>query len=225
MDIFGASMQDSFRHKGLRNQLIQELKSKEIASAEVLKAMVEVPRHLFCFDSTFLHLAYEDRAFPIGSGQTISQPSTVAFQSTLLKANRRDKILEIGTGSGYQCAVLSAMGLQVFSIERQKLLHDRATILLEKLGYQARCFYGDGFAGKAAFAPFQRILVTCGAPVVPELLKMQLAVGGRMVVPVGEVNKVQTMLSIDRLGADEFVVEEHGLFQFVPMLERTDTAQ
>lgn len=224
MDTFDLSMQDSFRHQGLRKKLMAELREKGITNEEVLSAMAEIPRHLFFFDTAFLNFAYADQAFPIGSGQTISQPYTVAFQTSLLNARRREKVLEIGTGSGYQTAVLAKLGLKVFTIERQKALHDKSVLLLEQLGFKARCFYGDGYKGKEAFAPFDKILVTCGAPFVPEALKMQLSIGGRLVVPVGEVNGVQQMLSVDRLSETEFKTTEHGAFQFVPMLENTDTA-
>jgi protein-L-isoaspartate(D-aspartate) O-methyltransferase len=224
MDNFGRSMEDGFRHQGLRKLLIQELRQKGIKHEEVLKVMGEIPRHLFFFDTAFLQFAYNDSAFPIGSGQTISQPYTVAFQTELLNPKRREKVLEIGTGSGYQTAVLVKLGLKVYSIERQKVLHQKASLILEKFNLHARLFYGDGYIGKEAFAPFDKILITCGAPSVPQELKKQLKVGGRMVVPVGEVNGVQTMLSIDKLSETEFKTTEHGAFQFVPMLDRTDTA-
>lgn len=218
-------MQDTFRHQGLRKKLIEELRIKGITNEEVLSAMSEIPRHLFFFDTAFLNFAYADQAFPIGSGQTISQPYTVAFQTSLLNPKRREKVLEIGTGSGYQTAVLVQLGMKVFTIERQKALHDKACLLLQQLGYHARCFYGDGYKGKEAFAPFDKILVTCGAPFIPEQLKQQLSIGGRMVVPVGEVNAVQKMLAVDRLSETEFKITEHGTFQFVPMLQNTDTIQ
>lgn len=185
----------------------------------------EIPRHLFFFDTAFLNFAYADQAFPIGSGQTISQPYTVAFQTSLLEPRKREKVLEIGTGSGYQAAVLASLGVKLFSIERQKALHDKASLLLEQMNYKVRCFYGDGYKGKEAYAPFDKILITCGAPSVPEALKAQLKIGGRMVVPVGAVNGVQQMLTIDRKSETDFDVQEHGAFQFVPMLESTDTAQ
>jgi len=215
--------EDTYRHKGLRKQLVDSLKQKGITDERVLNAINNIPRHYF-LDSAFDKVAYEDRAFPIGEGQTISQPYTVAFQTALLRPRRREKILEIGTGSGYQTAVLVKLGMKVFTIERQKLLHDKSVLLLEKLGYKARCFYGDGYKGKEAFAPFDKILITCGAPAVPEGLKLQLNIGGRMVVPVGEVNGVQQMLAIDRVSEKEFETTTHGDFQFVPMLENTDTA-
>lgn len=218
-------MEDTFRHQGLRKKLIDELRVKGINNEDVLRAMGEIPRHLFFFDTAFLNFAYADKAFPIGSGQTISQPYTVAFQTSLLQPVKREKVLEIGTGSGYQTAVLARLGVKVFSIERQKALHDTASLLLEKLNFKARCFYGDGYKGKEAYAPFDKILITCGAPSVPDALKRQLKIGGRMVIPVGEVNGVQQMLTIDRTSEKDYEVQEHGAFQFVPMLQSTDTAR
>ncbi|NQV52971.1 MAG: protein-L-isoaspartate(D-aspartate) O-methyltransferase [Flavobacteriales bacterium] len=217
-------MQDTLKHKGMRKKLIEVLRVKGIDNQMVLDVINEIPRHLFFFDTAFLHLAYEDKAFPIGSGQTISQPFTVAFQTSLLNPKKREKVLEIGTGSGYQTAVLSKLGMKVFTIERQHALHLKSRDLLEEMRIPARCFYGDGYAGKTAFAPFDKILVTCGAPKIPDALKEQLKVGGRMVIPVGEVNGVQHMLTIDKVSETEYVTEEHGDFQFVPMLERTDNA-
>ncbi|GAB4381733.1 MAG: protein-L-isoaspartate(D-aspartate) O-methyltransferase [Salibacteraceae bacterium] len=218
-------MNDGFREQGLRKILISELREKGIENEDVLEAMMRVPRHLFCFDSVFLHLAYADQAFPIGAGQTISQPYTVAFQTSLLKPKKRLKVLEIGTGSGYQCAVLCEMGMKVYSIERQKSLFDRTSALLERLNYKARCFYGDGYKGKPAFAPYDRILITCGAPRVPQALLDQLKVGGRMVVPVDVEKGVQKMLAIDKVADDQYETSEHGRFQFVPMLEATENRE
>ena len=217
-------MADTFRHQGMRKRLIAVLREKGIKDERVLDVMGEIPRHEFFFDSAFLQFAYNDQAFPIGSGQTISQPYTVAFQTELLRPKKREKVLEIGTGSGYQTAVLIKLGMKVFTIERQKALYDKSALKLQELGLSARCFYGDGYAGREAFAPFDKILVTCGAPHIPERLKQQLKLGGRLVVPVGEVNGVQTMLTVDRLTETEFEVQEHGAFQFVPMLNNTDTA-
>ncbi|MEQ9187088.1 MAG: protein-L-isoaspartate(D-aspartate) O-methyltransferase [Cryomorphaceae bacterium] len=209
----------------MRKKLVEVLRGKGIDNEVVLGVINDIPRHLFFFDTAFLHLAYEDKAFPIGSGQTISQPYTVAFQSSLLNPKKREKVLEIGTGSGYQTAVLAKLGMKVFTIERQHALHLKSRDLLEEMRIQARCFYGDGYAGKLAFAPFDKILVTCGAPTIPEALKAQLKVGGRMVIPVGEMNGVQNMLTIDKISETEYRTEEHGDFQFVPMLERTDKAE
>lgn len=225
MDIFGANMEDTFRHQGMRKLLVEELRHKGIKDEEVLGVIGEIPRHLFCFESAFLEHAYEDKAFPIGAGQTISQPYTVAFQTELLQIKKREKVLEIGTGSSYQTAVLVKLGAKVFTIERQRLLHDRAVRMLDKLNLKARCFYGDGYVGRTAFAPFDKILVTCGAPFIPEDLKKQLKVGGRMVVPVGDFNGVQKMTVLDKISEDQFEISEHGDFQFVPMLDKTDTAQ
>ncbi len=217
-------MEDSFRHQGLRKLLVEELRRKNIKDDNVLYAIGEIPRHLFCFDTIFLKHAYEDKAFPIGSGQTISQPYTVAKQTELLMPKKREKVLEIGTGSGYQTAVLCELGLKVFTIERQRVLYEKFSHLLDQFGYKARCFYGDGYAGRPSFAPFDKILITCGAPRIPEELKKQLKVGGRMVIPVGEINGVQTMLTLDKKSETEFEIAEHGSFQFVPMLDNTDTA-
>ena len=218
-------MHDTFRHQGLRKKLIDELRSKGISNEEVLQAMSEVPRHLFFFDTAFLNFAYADQAFPIGSGQTISQPYTVAFQTALLNPKRREKVLEIGTGSGYQTAVLARLGLKVFTIERQHELHLKASALLDELRIKARCFYGDGYKGKPAYAPYDKILITCGAPFIPEELKAQLKVGGRMVIPVGESQGVQKMLTVDKRSDEDFEVREHGDFQFVPMLENTERSK
>jgi len=217
-------MEDTFKHQGLRKKLIDELRQKGIENEDVLQAMNAIPRHWFCFESAFLPYAYQDKAFQIGYGQTISQPYTVAFQSSLLNAKKRDKVLEIGTGSGYQTAVLAKMGLKVFSIERQQGLFEKSHKLLDAMNIKARCYYGDGYKGKPAFAPFDRILVTCGAPFVPEDLLKQLKVGGRMVIPVGEFNGVQRMMTYDKKSETEIVSEDHGDFQFVPMLERTNKA-
>ena len=225
MDIFGAYMEDSFRHQGMRKLLIEELRQKGIRDEDVLRVMGELPRHQFFFESAFLKFAYEDKAFPIGAGQTISQPYTVAFQTELLQIKKREKVLEIGTGSSYQTAVLVKLGAKVFTIERQRLLHEKAVKMLDKFNLKARCFYGDGYAGRSAFAPFDKILVTCGAPFIPEDLKVQLKVGGRMVVPVGDLNGVQKMTVLDKISETQFEVSEHGDFHFVPMLDKTDTAQ
>ncbi len=206
---------DNYRHKGLRKKLLQVLEQKGISDHRVLEAMDRIPRHLF-LDNAFLELAYEDKAFPIGEGQTISQPYTVAFQTQLLELEKGMKVLEIGTGSGYQTAVLCEMGCKVYSIERQKKLYDSTRVLLDKFRYRCKLYYGDGYAGKKAFAPFDRIIVTCGAPEVPLQLLNQLSIGGILVIPVG--NEVQNMLKLRRTeaGIEE---ESHGDFRFVPMLE------
>lgn len=207
---------DSYRHKGLRRKLIETLRQRGIRDERVLEAMDRVPRHFF-LSSAFLEFAYENRAFSIGAGQTISHPSTVARQTELLQLERGDKVLEIGTGSGYQTCVLLEMGAKVWSIERQKELFDATTPLLALLNYRPNLYYGDGYKGKAAFAPFDKILVTCGAPYIPDELLKQLKLGGKLVIPVGE-GDTQTMLEITKVGDNEFTKVEHGSFSFVPML-------
>ena len=208
---------DDYRHQGMRKQLVEELKRKRIGDLAVLAAINSVPRHLFIDDSAFLRLAYADQAFPIACGQTISQPYTVAFQSQLLEVRKGDKVLEIGTGSGYQTAVLCALGAKVFSIERHRSLHLATKQRLERLGYRATLAFGDGYKGSPAHAPFDRIIVTCGAPDVPEFLPAQLKVGGILVVPVGSDGK-QTMLKLVRTDSRTIEHQEHGAFSFVPML-------
>lgn len=209
--------EDTYRHQGMRKALVSLLREKNIASEEVLQAIGNVPRHMF-FDSVFHHnFAYEDVAFPIGAGQTISQPSTVAFQSTLLEISKGDKILEIGTGSGYQTAVLLELGAKVYSIERQRELFATTKTVLQRLGYRANLYFGDGFEGKPAFAPFNKIIVTCGAPFIPPKLVEQLAPEGRMVIPVGEGKKqIMKLITKDREGV--ISEEAFGDFSFVPML-------
>ena len=206
------------KYIGLRAKLVEELKSKGIKDKRVLDAINLIPRHLF-FDPVFRDkFAYEDAAFPIGEGQTISQPYTVAFQSELLLVKKGSKVLEIGTGSGYQTAVLCQLGVKVHSIERQKNLFNNAKLFLNQNGFRAHLYFGDGFKGKPAFAPFDGIIVTCGAPYVPDELKYQLSVGGRMVIPVGKQD-VQQMKVIIRLGEDVFEEKTYGDFKFVPMLK------
>lgn len=207
---------DSYRHKGLRRKLVEELRKKGIRDEAVLTAIDKVPRHFF-LSSAFLEYAYENRAFSIGAGQTISHPSTVARQTELLELKAGDKVLEIGTGSGYQTCVLCELGAKVWSIERQRELHDTAGPLIKSLGYRPQLYYGDGYKGKAAFAPFDKILVTCGAPYIPDALLEQLAIGGKLIIPVGE-GEHQTMLEIVRQGEMEYLKNEHGRFSFVPML-------
>lgn len=209
-------MKDLPRHKGKRKQLAELLASKGIKSKEVLEAINKVPRHLF-LDSSFEEHAYQDKAFPIGADQTISQPYTVAFQSELLKTKKGHKVLEIGTGSGYQASVLVELGCKVFSIERQKELFDKTSILLKNLNYKPYLSYGDGYKGLPTYAPFDRIIVTAGAPFIPEALKQQLKVGGIMVIPQGE-GDTQTMLEIIKHADDDFEIIEHGDFRFVPLL-------
>ena len=208
---------DTYRHKGLRKKLVELLKEKGITDEQVLEAINSIPRHLF-LDNAFVNFAYQDKAFPIGAGQTISQPFTVAFQTQLLELERGDKVLEIGTGSAYQTCVLLEMKAKVFSIERQKLLFQRAKVLLPKMGYSAKLFFGDGYKGQPAFAPFDKIIITAGAPFIPEDLKKQLKVGGIMVIPVGE-GESQVMQRLRKIGESEFEYEEFGDFKFVPLLQ------
>ena len=177
-------MEDSFRHQGLRKQLIENLAGKGIHNTKVLAAMNKIPRHLF-MDNAFVNFAYQDKAFPIGAGQTISQPYTVAFQTQLLDLKPYEKVLEVGTGSGYQAAVLTLMCADVYTIERQRELFKKTKDFLPELGYKCSFVYGDGYKGLPKFAPFDRIIVTCGAPFIPDDLVKQLKVGGKMVVPIG----------------------------------------
>lgn len=210
-------MKDTFKHKGLRQQLVNVIKAKGIADENVLRAIGNIPRHLF-MDSSFLDHAYQDKAFPIAADQTISQPYTVAFQSELLQVKRGDKVLEIGTGSGYQCAVLCELGAKVYSIERQQELFKKTSKFLSKIGYRPKkLVFGDGYKGLPEEAPFDSIIVTAGAPFVPKPLLSQLKQGGRLVIPVG--NDVQTMTLFIRKGPKEFEQHEFGDFRFVPMLE------
>lgn len=210
---------DTYRHKGLRKKLAEIVAKKGIDNTQVLKAIELIPRHLFIPDNALHKYAYEDKPFPIGSGQTISQPYTVAFQTQLLELKPREKVLEIGTGSGYQTAVLLEMGVKVFSIERQKALYDRTSILLPELGYStAKLFYGDGYKGLPSFAPFDKIIVTAGAPYIPDDLLKQLKVGGIMLIPVGEGDD-QMMKKIVKIGANNFETEDLGMFRFVPLLK------
>lgn len=213
---------DTFKHQGLRRQLIDELRQKRIDNEDVLKAMMSVPRHFF-FDSAFLSFAYTDKAFPIGSGQTISQPYTVAFQTDMLDLKPGMKVLEIGTGSGYQAAVLSKLGVKVFSIERQKQLYRTAQIILRDINPSIKVFYGDGYKGLPGYAPFDRILVTCGAPEIPQSLLPQLKDGGLMIVPVGEGDD-QTMTRVHKHADGGLEVSKHGVFRFVPMLPDKSTS-
>jgi protein-L-isoaspartate(D-aspartate) O-methyltransferase len=212
-------MTDSFEAKGKRKKLVADLKLKGISDEEVLRAIDTVPRHLF-MDPAFLIHAYVDKAFPITSGQTISQPYTVAVQTSLLRLKKRDKILEIGTGSGYQAAILAEMGAKVFTIERYHDLYLKAQRILTSLGYSADFFYGDGYEGKPQYGPFDGILITAAAPEVPNMLLLQLKTGGRLIVPVGSSGS-QVMTVVERTGTDSFEYSEHGSFVFVPMLKGT----
>jgi protein-L-isoaspartate(D-aspartate) O-methyltransferase len=208
---------DSLKHKGLRQKLVDILTKKGIKDELVLKAIGKVPRHLF-MDSSFLDYAYQDKAFPIAAGQTISQPYTVAFQSELLEVEPNHKVLEIGTGSGYQTAVLCFLGAEVYSIERQLELFKKTSFFLPKVGCVAkRLIFGDGYQGLKEEAPFDRIIVTAGAPFVPKTLLAQLKIGGRLVIPVGEKEQVMTLFV--RTSAKNFEKHELGHFKFVPMLE------
>ena len=209
-------MTDTFEAKGMRKKLVDELRRKGISDEDVLSAVGTVPRHLF-MDPAFLSHAYVDKAFPLTSGQTISQPYTVAFQTSLLKVRKRDKILEIGTGSGYQAAILAVMGARVFTIERHRDLFYKAQQTLESIGYSADFFFGDGYEGKPQYGPFDGIVITAAAPEVPLKLLQQLKAGGRMVVPVGSSNS-QIMTLVEKTGDDTFEYTSHGNFVFVPML-------
>ncbi len=210
-------LNDNLRHQGMRKKLAEGLKIKGIRDERVLDAIRKVPRHLF-MESTFINFAYKDQAFPIGAGQTISQPFTVAIQTQLLQLGKNEKVLEVGTGSGYQAAILVEMGARVFTIERQKELYQKAQSFLPEIGYRPVCFLGDGYKGLPNFAPFDKILVTAGAPFIPEDLTFQLKIGGRLVIPVGS-EKCQEMFVIVRISEEEFKTEKHGSFVFVPLLK------
>ncbi|MDR1226253.1 MAG: protein-L-isoaspartate(D-aspartate) O-methyltransferase [Prevotellaceae bacterium] len=208
---------DSFRHQGLRQKLVKLLREKGIADERVLSAIAKIPRHFF-LDSALDRHAYDDKAIPIAAGQTISQPYTVAMQTQLLQVVPGEKVLEIGTGSGYQAAVLCEMGASLFSIERQQELHAFAKKMLGKMGYKPHLIFGDGFAGIPEEAPFSKIIVTCGAASLPQALLEQLAVGGRMVIPVGG-ESVQQMYVVERLNEHDFKQIKYGMCSFVPMLQ------
>lgn len=211
-------MVDNYRHKGMRKRLVNEIKAKGIIDARILNAIDNIPRHLF-LDSSFLEFAYEDKPFPIGAGQTISQPYTVAFQTELLEVKKGQKILEIGTGSGYQACVLAELGAKVYSIERQKRLYSKTKDFLQKMGYrQIKVFYGDGYKGVPAFAPYDSILITAAAPEIPNKLIDQLKPGGIIVIPLG-AGDVQTMLRITKKVDGSLFEEQFGGFRFVPLLK------
>jgi len=211
---------DDFKHKGRREQLIKLLREKGIEDESVLAAINKIPRHLF-IDSAFEEHAYQDKAFPIAAGQTISHPFTVAFQSELLHVNAGDKVLEVGTGSGYQASVLVAMGAEVYTIERQKELFDFSQRIFRKIKFQPKyAIYGDGYKGLPSFAPFDRIIVTAGSATIPKTLLKQLKIGGIMVIPLGDKN--QMMTTFLRVSETDFERMEFGDCQFVPMLERKE---
>ncbi|MCH3882648.1 MULTISPECIES: protein-L-isoaspartate(D-aspartate) O-methyltransferase [Tenacibaculum] len=211
-------MKDTAKHQGLRNQLAAVLEAKGITDKKVLKAIKQIPRHLF-IDSSFEAHAYQDKAFPIAADQTISQPYTVAFQSQTLEVKPEDKVLEIGTGSGYQTAVLLELGAELYSIERQHELFKKTSLFLPKLGYRAKkLIFGDGYKGLPEQAPFDKIIVTAGAPFVPKPLLSQLKVGGKLLIPVGDTTQIMTLFI--RKSPKEFEKHELGDFAFVPMLEK-----
>jgi protein-L-isoaspartate(D-aspartate) O-methyltransferase len=216
MSVSPSQLKDEPLHQGLRERLVKELATKGISDKNVLHAIGKVKRHIF-FNTTFTKFAYEDKAFPIAANQTISQPFTVAMQTQLLQIKSGEKVLEIGTGSGYQTCVLLEMGAKVFTIERQKELYDKTKILLPQTGYFPKMFYGDGYIGLEAYAPFDKIIVTAGAPYIPEPLKQQLTLGGRLVIPVGE-GDTQEMFLMEKISSTEYKQTIHGVFRFVPML-------
>lgn len=210
-------MKDTAKHQGLRNQLAAALEKKGIVDKNVLEAIKKIPRHLF-LNSGFEDYAYQDKAFPIGAGQTISQPFTVAFQSQLLEVQKDHKVLEIGTGSGYQTAVLFHLGAKVYSVERQNELFKQTSVLLPKLGIRPKHLsFGDGYKGLPNYAPFDSIIVTAGAPIIPKPLMAQLKIGGRLVIPLGEDHQIMTLLI--RKNETQFEKHEFGEFRFVPLLE------
>ncbi len=209
-------MEDSYRHKGMRRALVKKLMQKGINSQKVLDAVGKIPRHYF-FDNALIEHAYQDKAFPIGEGQTISQPYTVAFQSEKLEIKPGDKVLEIGTGSGYQACVLVELGARVYTIEYNRVLYERTKVFLPKMGYKPKFFHGDGSKGLPPHAPYDKIIVTAGAPSVPTSLLKQLKVGGIMIIPVGD-NKKQKMIRLIKEGERKLRKEVFDNFSFVPLL-------
>ncbi len=210
-------MKDTAKHQGLRNQLVSLLEKKGITDKNALEAIRKIPRHLF-LDSSFEDYAYQDKPFPIGAGQTISQPYTVAFQTQLLQVKKDHKVMEIGTGSGYQTAVLCMMGAKVYTVERQNELFKQTSVLLPKLGIRPKHIsFGDGYKGLPNHAPFDSIIVTAGAPIIPKPLMAQLKVGGRLVIPLGVESQIMTLLI--RKNETQFEKHEFGEFRFVPLLE------
>ncbi|MGB1242866.1 MAG: protein-L-isoaspartate(D-aspartate) O-methyltransferase [Chitinophagales bacterium] len=212
---------DTYRHKGMRVRLAEKLQDAGIMDEKVLHAIMTVPRHFFFFDKAFVEKAYLNNAFPIGEEQTISQPYTVAYQSEILQIEAGDRVLEVGTGSAYQAAILATMGAKVYSIERNQKLHSKAKRLLQELQYEddVTAIFGDGYEGAPAFAPFDKVIVTAAAPKIPKKLIEQLRVGGLMVIPVGEDGQI--MQKITKISETEYTVEEKGKFRFVPMLKGT----
>jgi len=207
---------DNYRERGARKKLVEHLKSRGITDTKLLEAIGKVPRHFF-FDETFWNQAYKDIAFPIGDGQTISQPYTVAYQTELLHIKKGDKVLEIGTGSGYQTCILMELGAQVFTIERQESIYQHTIRVLPGMGYNANFFYGDGSMGIAKHAPYHKIIVTAGAPFVPEILLKQLKIGGILVIPVGDENS-QKMVTVIRVSETDYDKIELDTFRFVPLV-------
>ncbi len=210
-------MTDNFKHKGLRKQLVEQIGRKGIKDKRILAAIEKIPRHLFV-ENYLENRAYDDYPLPINAGQTISQPYTVALQTELLEIEKGDLVLEIGTGSGYQTAVLLELGAKVFTIERQHALYSTVKTFLPKLGYKPQFFFGDGYLGKPTYGPYDKILITAGASALPEELLKQLKVGGILVAPIGG-RQHQVMTTVEKTGEDNFTKNEHGLFVFVPMLK------
>jgi protein-L-isoaspartate(D-aspartate) O-methyltransferase len=210
-------IEESFEAKGKRKRLVEELRSKGITDEKVLGAIGRVPRHIF-MDDAFMRHAYQDKAFPIAAGQTISQPYTVAVQTILLNVGKRDHVLEIGTGSGYQAAVLAEMGVKVYTIERQRELFRKAQTLLGSMGYRIQFFLGDGYEGQPQYGPYDGIIITAATADVPDKLLKQLRIGGRLVVPRGD-RDTQVMTLYTRRGEDDYEITTHGYFVFVPMLK------
>lgn len=209
-------LEDSYRHRGLRKKLVRIVEGKGITDKNVLLALGKVPRHYF-FDKAFLEHAYQDKAFPIGEGQTISQPFTVAFQTQLLEIQKGDKVLEIGTGSGYQACILMEMGAEVYTIEYIKKLYERTKKFLPSMGYKPHFFCGDGTKGLPAFSPFDKIIITAAAPTLPQPLIDQLGIGGKMVIPVGD-NNLQRMIKVTKKSENKISKEYFDYFSFVPLV-------
>ena len=212
-------LEDSYKHKGMRKALSEELRLKGITDKNVLAAIETVPRHFF-FEKAFLNHAYEDKAFPIGEDQTISQPYTVAFQSSILNIKPGEKVLEIGTGSGYQACVLCELKADLYSVEVIPSLHERAKKMLTAMNYNPKLFLGDGSLGLETYAPFDKIIVTAGAPKIPDSLINQLKVGGLMIIPVGN-GKTQEMIRIKKLSDQVIEREDLGKFSFVPLIRKS----